>query len=323
MSLLARFIAANRRVSMAIEALLPAAFKRHLHTVYKYEVAALINRRPGQLALDIGGGKDCPFVPFIADPQGHLIVALDCAEEELRRNRSVEARIVADAATEGWPIRGGAVDIVVSRSVMEHLHDNAAFLGNCARALRPGGVMVHTFPCKFAPFALINQLLPNRASRRLIAWFQPQWQDDCGFLAFYDRLYFSSLRDMLASHGFVNAKFTFRYYQSIYFDFFFPLYLAMLLYDLVAAGLGIRNLACAILVTAERPASRDAAVPQTLSADGRKAAGSTFLSPKAVSSRSSPGLGTSMPSASSSRRPTRSTLAVALSDGLRQMLRLA
>ncbi len=45
---------------------------------------------------------------------------------------------------------------------MEHLHDNAAFSRKFARALRPGGVMVHTFPCKFAPFALIDQLLPNR-----------------------------------------------------------------------------------------------------------------------------------------------------------------
>ena len=254
MSLLARFIAANRRLSKATEDRLPAIFKRHLHTVYKYDVAALVDRRPGQVVLDIGGGKDCPFLPFVSEPRLHLILALDSSEAELRRNRFLERKIVADASARSLPLRDGAADIVVSRSVIEHLPDNAAFFANCARVLRPGGVVVHTFPCKFAPFALLNQIIPNWLTRRLLAYFHPEWQDDCGFRAFYDRCYFSGVQALLARSGFENPIFMFRYYQSIYFDFFFPLYALMLLYDLAIGALRIRNLACAILVTAQRPA---------------------------------------------------------------------
>ena len=253
MSLLTRFIAANRRLSKATEERLPPFFTHHLHTLYKYEVAELLNRRSGLVILDIGGGKDCPFLPYVNEPRTHLIVALDYSEKELRRNRHIDQKIVADAAAHGFPFRDRSVDLIVSRSVLEHLEDNAVFFENCAHVLRPGGVLIHTFACKFAPFSLINQLLPNRLARRLIAYFHPQWQDDCGFRAFYDRCYFSAVRRLLERNDFQNSRFTFRYYQSIYFDFFFPLYALMLAYDLIISFLGVRNLACGLLVTAERP----------------------------------------------------------------------
>jgi SAM-dependent methyltransferase len=258
MSLRARFIAVNRRMSRAIEARLPVLFKRHLHTLYKYEVSDFVNQRPGQVVLDIGSGKDCPFLPFVKEPQAHLIIAVDCSDHELRLNPDLDNKIVADAAARRFPFRDGSADLIVSRSVVEHLHDNAVFFANCARVLRPGGGVIHTFPCKFAPFSLINQLLPNRLTRRLLSYFHPQWDDECGFVAFYDRCYFSAVRRMLDRNGFQNTRFTLRYYQSIYFDFFFPLYAVMLLYDLLIWFLGIRNLACAILVTAERTADSGA-----------------------------------------------------------------
>jgi SAM-dependent methyltransferase len=253
MSVLARFIAANQRLSKATEDRLPAIFKRHIQTLYKYKVAELVNRQRGQVVLDIGGGKECPFLYYLDTPQSHLIIALDLSEEELRRNHQLRHKVVADAATNRLPFRNGLADLVVSRSVVEHIRDNAAFFENCARVLRPGGIMVHAFPGRYAPFALINQLLPNRLARRLVGYLHPEWleEDNFGFLAFYDRCYFSSLRDLLDYNGFENCSFDFLYYQSIYFNFFFPLYLVMLAYDLIASALGIRNLASGIVVTAE------------------------------------------------------------------------
>ena len=120
--------------------------------------------------------------------------------------------------------------------------------------LRPGGLMIHAFPGKYAPFALINQLLPNRVARRLVGYLHPEWreEDNYGFLAFYDRCCFSALHDLLDGNGFKNLRFDLLYYQSVYFNFFFPLYVLMLAYDLIASALGIRNLASGIVVTAER-----------------------------------------------------------------------
>ena len=211
MSLLARFIAANQRLSKATEDRLPATFKRHIQTLYKYQVAELLNHRPRQIVLDVGGGKECPFLPYLDAPHGHLIIGLDLAEEELRQNCRLEHKIVADAAAHGFPFRDGSVDLVVSRAVVEHIRDNAAFFENCARVLRPGGVMVHAFSGKFAPFALINQALPNRLTRRLIGYLHPEWleEENFGFLAFYDRCYFSAIQDLLDRNGFKNCELQF------------------------------------------------------------------------------------------------------------------
>jgi SAM-dependent methyltransferase len=254
-SLLARFIAANQRLSKATEDRLPDAFKRHIQTLYKYKAAELVNRRPGQVVLDIGGGKECPFLHYVDAPRRHLIIALDLSEEELRRNRQLQHKIVGDAAANRFPFRDRSADLVVSRSVVEHIRDNPAFFANCARVLRPGGIMVHAFPGRYAPFALINQLLPNWLARRLVGYLHPEWleEDNYGFLAFYDRCYFSAVQDLIDCNGLGNCSFDFLYYQSIYFNFFFPLYVLMLAYDLIASAIGVRNLASGIVVTAERP----------------------------------------------------------------------
>src|SRR6516165_7196316 len=120
MSLLARFIEVNQWLSKATENRLPPVFKRHIQTLYKYQVAELLNRRPGQVVLDVGGGKECPFLPYLDAPHAHLIIALDISEEELRRNPRLDHKVVADAAAHGFPFRDGSADVVVSRSVVEH-----------------------------------------------------------------------------------------------------------------------------------------------------------------------------------------------------------
>ena len=71
--------------------------------------------------------------------------------------------------------------------------------------------MVHAFPGRYAPFALINQLLPNRLARRLVGYLHPEWleEDNFGFLAFYDRCYFSAVQDLLDRNGFEKLRLIF------------------------------------------------------------------------------------------------------------------
>ena len=256
---LAGFLSINQRLCKGVEDRLPSGLTRHIQTLYKYEVAGLVNRRPGQVVLDIGGGKECPFLPYIDDRRAHLIVALDCSEEELRSNPLPGSKVVADVSVEGFPFHDGSADLVVSRAVVEHIRDNAALFRSCASVLRPGGVMVHAFSGRFAPFALMNQFFPNRVTRRLISYLHPYWREEgnYGFPAYYDRCYFSAIQDLLIFNRFRNAKLVCLYYQSIYFTFFFPLFMLMLAYDIIVWLLGVRNLASGILVRAKRPCHVD------------------------------------------------------------------
>jgi SAM-dependent methyltransferase len=45
---------------------------------------------------------------------------------------------------EALPLRDGAVDVVYARQVLHHAHDLPGLLGECARVMRPGGLLLAT-----------------------------------------------------------------------------------------------------------------------------------------------------------------------------------
>jgi ubiquinone/menaquinone biosynthesis C-methylase UbiE len=87
------------------------------------------------LVVDIGGGRRCLFAKHRRSAA--TIVAVDISPEELSHNEDVDRRIVADA-TKKLPFESDSVDVVCSRSVVEHLPDVDHFLAEAHRVLRPG-----------------------------------------------------------------------------------------------------------------------------------------------------------------------------------------
>lgn len=241
------FIRCNRAICNKIENLLPLQFKKHLFTSYKYLVAQLIDQTNNATVLDIGGGKECPYLPFTRSAGKQRIISMDIAENELRQNNEVSLKVVADAAGVALPFLTASADIITSRSVLEHVYDNSAFLRNCRRVLRPGGYLISAFPCRFSPFAILNKLLPDHIARGLLYLFHPEWRDECGFKVFYDQCSYREMCELLERNGFEITHFELRYYQAIYYDFFVPFYLIMLFYDLVVWGLDLRGLSCQML----------------------------------------------------------------------------
>jgi SAM-dependent methyltransferase len=248
---LSRFITFNKSLCRGVEAGLPLAFRINLHRRYEALAGKEVNARAGQVVVDIGGGRHCPYRSFIRDPDRQRLISIDCSEREIARNADVRLRVVADVVR-SIPAAPRSIDILSSRSVLEHLEDVPAYLANCAEVLSEDGRIVHSCPCRFSPFALINRLLPDALARVLLYTFQPQWQDTCGFKAHYDHCYYSGLKAALERNGFELAHIEFRYYQAVYFDFFFPLYLVMTGYDLLMHALRIRNASCQMLFVARR-----------------------------------------------------------------------
>jgi SAM-dependent methyltransferase len=253
---LQRFFVKNQKICTAIERKLPAAFTRHLFTSYKYLVSERIDAAGrGLTVLDVGGGKECPYYEFTKTAENHDIVAVDIDETEIRRNVRCHLRVVADAATGGLPFGADSADLITSRSVIEHLRDNRAFLHGCRSVLRPGGLLIHTFPCRFSPFALINKALPDRLARLLLYYFHPEWRDVCGFKVYYDHCSYHEMRRLLDASGYELVRYELRYYQAIYYDFFVPFYLIMLLYDLAVWWADVKLLSCQMLFIARKRAT--------------------------------------------------------------------
>src|SRR5262249_48012361 len=151
------------------------------------------------------------------DPaDGTRIVAVDVSEDEIRHNTDVDEARVGDIVRD-LPFASGEVDMVVSRSVLEHLEDLDAFVAGAARVLRSGGHFVHLFPSRFAPFAIINRALPNWMGRRVMHLLHPRSVGINGFPAFYDRCYDSAVRSVLAARGMEIVDLKLSFYQSRYY----------------------------------------------------------------------------------------------------------
>lgn len=223
---------------------------------YERVVGAYMNARPRQLVVDVGGGKRCQFAKYRDPRVGARIVAVDVDPAELELNDDVDEKRVADAS-QRLPFADGEVDLVASRSVLEHLRDVEGFVREAYRVLRPGGYTIHVFPSKYAPFSLANRALPRKLSARLVHFFVPGSKKILGFPAYYDRTYPAGMRRVLRDAGFDVVDERVTYYQAEYFAFLFPAYALNAAYELLISWLGVRNLAAAVLVVARKPESSE------------------------------------------------------------------
>ncbi len=248
--MLGKLIKANRNLCKKVESCLPQA-KASIWSLYEVEVARYMNSRPEQVIVDVGGGKSCLFAKYRDPAMKAEIVAVDISEDELRENRDVDEVRVADIM-QGLPFNAEEADLIVSRSVLEHLNGLEGFISNTQQTLRAGGYSIHVFPSKFAPFALINRALPKRLSKRLLDLLLPESKETCGFPAFYDNCYYSAIKALLEKHGFDVVRTYLSYYQSPYFSFFFPLYIVSASYELLIYAFGAKNLCAYVLVVAKK-----------------------------------------------------------------------
>ena len=103
----------------------------------------------GGRLLDLGCGTG--ELARASAAAGFRVTACDIATEMLRRAAERDPRdgvewIRLDPGWRTLPFGTAVFDAVVAASVLEYVDDPAAVLGECARVLRPGGVVLCTVP---------------------------------------------------------------------------------------------------------------------------------------------------------------------------------
>lgn len=244
------FFDANRRASVRIGERLPQA-KLDIEALFDDMVVERMSAAPGLVVADVGAGRSSPFARRRDPRLGTKIVAVDSSAEELALNTEVDEKRVADVTAQ-LPFGDEEVDIVSSRSTIEHLADVEGFVRESARVLRPGGYAIHLFASKFAPYALINQALPDEASARIVTFLRPGTVGKLGFPAVYDNSYDSAFRRVLERNGFDVERIHYGWYQSEYFAFLVPLFAVSALYELAVSKAGAHDLAARLLVIARK-----------------------------------------------------------------------
>jgi SAM-dependent methyltransferase len=114
--------------------------------------------RPGHVLLDAGAGRGEAFSHGYRGIAERVVgVDLDPAVHE---NPNLDEAHVADLSN--LPFGDAAFDMVISRSVFEHLEDPHAVLTEMRRILRPGGHLIFRTPNRFHYYVVAATLTPHR-----------------------------------------------------------------------------------------------------------------------------------------------------------------
>jgi ubiquinone/menaquinone biosynthesis C-methylase UbiE len=116
---------------------------------------------PGCHVLDAGCGRTAEVGVRLADA-GMRVVGIDLVDE------GAPPIPFAKSNLEELPIRNSSVDLVVSRSVMEHIVTPEKVWREAYRVLKPGGWFVFLTPNAWDYVSVIARLIPNRYHPRIV-----------------------------------------------------------------------------------------------------------------------------------------------------------
>jgi len=120
---------------------------------------------PGQRVLDAGCGRYMKFSRELSDCARVVGIDLESALETDNQRSPFGVR--GDLGRLPFPPE--TFDIVISRSVVEHLEDPPRVFREFCRVLRPGGKVVIITPNKYDYVSVIAAFTPYRAHRALVS----------------------------------------------------------------------------------------------------------------------------------------------------------
>lgn len=148
----------------------------------------------GGRVCELGGGAKPALDLDFLDQHGLTCLVVDLSESELRKAPPGYATLVGDVSSPDFTTgeHDGSYDLVFSRVLAEHVTDARQFHQNVRRLLRPGGTAMHFFPTLWWPPFVVNRLLPESLSERILLRTQP-WREPSGtsgkFPAYYHWCY--------------------------------------------------------------------------------------------------------------------------------------
>jgi SAM-dependent methyltransferase len=121
-----------------------------------------------------GGAKPALDLAFIRAHDLECLV-VDISAGELAKAPSGYATLVGDVGSPSFETgaHDGTYDLVFSRVTAEHVADPVCFHRNARRLLRTGGVAMHFFPTLWWPPFVVNRILPEALSERILLLIDP------------------------------------------------------------------------------------------------------------------------------------------------------
>jgi SAM-dependent methyltransferase len=147
------------------------AHAEHPYDAFEREVERTL--RPGGTLVDAGCGRSAPVLVKFRGRAARLI-GIDVVDFTQQLDGiELYQRDLADTGLES-----GSVDVVMARSVMEHIPNPVAVYAEVARILRPGGRFVFLTANLWDYASLIAATVPNRLHPWIVAHTEGRREED-------------------------------------------------------------------------------------------------------------------------------------------------
>lgn len=145
--------------------------REHPYRSFEKRVAGLL--RPGATLLDAGCGRTVPVLRNYLGKAGRLVgvdlVDFTDVPPGIETYNADLARL---------PIGDECVDVIMSRSVFEHLEDPGSVYREFARVLKPGGVVIFLTANMWDYGTLVARLVPNRFHAKIVKAVEGRPEED-------------------------------------------------------------------------------------------------------------------------------------------------
>jgi len=242
---LKKIIALNVRCASWLEKRLPALFGPENFDELTDRISRDIAARSPVSILEIGG-IDRPLLP--RSPR-YRYIGLDI-EERPDCYRVYDEFLVQSIEK---PV-SVAVDMIVSRTLLEHVRDNQASARSMFGALNAGGVMHHYVPSKWHPYSIVLRVVGHDLQRRILSLLRPDAMSVAGYAAFFDYCSPGDMSALFERQGFKNISVRPSYNGKDYFVSFLPAFVLVSLFEAFCRVLNLRFFCSGFVISAGRAA---------------------------------------------------------------------
>lgn len=217
----------------------------HPYVIFEDRVEALL--KSGDTLLDAGCGRTAPVLRKFNRVAGRLI-GVDLVEK-----RDVAADIEYHKADLGaLPVEDACVDLIISRSVFEHIEDPKSVYREAHRILKPGGHLVFLTANIWDYGTAVARLVPNRFHSKIVKAVEGRAEEDT-FPTAYKTNSRSVVNQLASGAGFRVQSFEYLNQYPNYFMFNGALFLIGVGYERLTSRFhSLRFLRGWILVTLQK-----------------------------------------------------------------------
>jgi len=189
-------------------------FGGNSHPYHDFEKLILDHIQPHFSVLDVGCGRTAPNLVKLVG-RAKKLYGIDLVEFD---HPGMDIVLTNHDVCNMSSISDGSIDLIYSRSVMEHVKNPSVAYGEIHRVLKPGGFYIFLTPSFYDYASIISHLVPNRFHPKIVAWTEGRQEDDV-FPAYYKVNTWRAVKRLSKAAHFEIVSFSYLGQHPSYFNF--------------------------------------------------------------------------------------------------------